>query len=279
VVNEFWDLYPFIRGENRDLQALEQLLVSHLELASPYLGPDESPPSEPFDHVDLAFAARLREVGKRRWAIKHPRLTYFMEDFVARYPESRWVFIIRDGRGVVNSYLTRRWNVANVYYGARLWQEQIGIQRTFIAAHPEQSHVLNFERLLAEPRQTVMEICDFLDLDFSDELLAYHEKRPTTEVHAGNINITRPIQQSFGEKWRSKLSAGQIGVIEAVAGKTLVDEGYALEGHRAHLTAAHRALYGVHQWAMTNLWWQQRTGWQGFRKRLGLPVPGQPPVA
>lgn len=276
VVNEIWHLYPFVQGENRDLGELERLLQSHLGLEEPYLTGDQPAPRAVFDHVELAFEARLRELGKKRWAIKHPRLTYFMEDFRRRFPESQWVFIIRDGRGVVNSYLTRKWNVANVYYGARLWQEQIAIQRTFIEAHPEQSHVLHFESLLANPRQEVESICRFLGEDFSDDLLSYHQKRPTTRIHDGNVNITRPIQKSVGEKWRTQLTKAQIGVIEAVAGETLEAEGYELTGGSVSLSPIHRAFYGLHQAVMTNYWWQKRSGWTGIRKRLGMPVPSRP---
>ena len=75
VVNEFWDLYPFVRGEKSDLGELEHLLVSHLGLEMPYLAPGEAVPQEVFDHVELAFETRLRELNKKRWAIKHPRLT------------------------------------------------------------------------------------------------------------------------------------------------------------------------------------------------------------
>ncbi len=276
VINEIWHLYPFVQGEHRDLGSLERLLVSHLGLEQPYLNPQQQVPKDVFDHVELAFEARLRELGKHRWGIKHPRLTYFMEHFRNRFPESQWIFIIRDGRGVVNSYLTRKWNIANVYYGARLWQEQIEIQRRFIEAHPEQSHVLNFESLLADPRSEVRAICQFLGEEFSDELLSYHQKRPTTLIHEGNVNITKPIQKSVGEKWSRQLSAQQVAVIEAVAGDTLQAEGYELVGRRARLSLLHKALYGLHQTVMTNYWWQRRSGWAGVKKRLGISVSRKP---
>ena len=275
VVNEFWDLYPFVCGERENPAELETLLVTHLGLEAPYLSSGEPVPKEAFDHVELAFEARLQELGKKRWSIKHPRLTYFMEDFIERFPESQWVFIFRDGRGVVNSYLTRKWNVANVYYGARLWQEQVRLQRAFIENHPRHCYELHFESLLANPREEVEGICHFLGLDFSEDLLAYHRKQPSTHLHAGNINITKPIQQSIGEKWRSKLSQRQISVIEAVAGETLAAEGYKLEGSKIGLSPIHKTLYGLHQSIMTNLWWQQRSDWRGARRRLGLSPPQQ----
>ena len=278
VLNEIWHLYPFVRGETTDLRDLEELLISHLGLNGPYLGPDVLRPDDVFEHIEIAFNAKLRDLGKNRWAIKDPRLTYYLEDFQRRYPDSKWVMIIRDARGVVNSYLTRKWNVANVYSGARLWDEQIEIQRAFVRAHPEKTHVVHFEDLLANPRQVVTSICQFLGVECSEELLSYHRKKPSTPIHEGNVNITKPIQKAVGEKWRSRLSAVQIAVIETVAGKTLESEGYSLVGRSARLSVIRRYAYLLHQWVMTNYWWQKRSGWMGAKRRLGLSKRSRSPL-
>ena len=266
LVNEFWDLYPHLTGEVRDPAALERLLVAHLGLTTSHLG-GTGAPDEPFTHVDRAFEKRLEELGKSRWGIKHPRLTYYLDLFAAHYPEARFVVIVRDARGVNRSYLTRKMNVANVYHGARLWREQVGIQSEFMRRHPDVCHRLRFENLLAAPESRLRDICDFLGEQYSDHMLRYYRYSPDTSVHAGNVNITRPIQPGVADKWRTELSSRQIGIIEAIAGDTMVEHGYELTGAVARLGPRQRRIYDLHQWLLTTYWWQRRSGWSGLRKR------------
>jgi hypothetical protein len=268
VLNEFWDLYPFVMGEKDSPQDLETLLVSHLGLEGTYLEPEEDAPRDVFEHLELAFERKLFLISKRRWAIKHPRLTYYLDEFADRFPDGKWIFIVRDGRGVVSSYLTRRWNIANAYSGAQLWADQVAIQRRFASRHPQMTHWLTFEQLLEDPEDEVRKICDFLEEPFSQSLLDFYSQTPDTHIHDGNINITRPIQKGMADKWRSRLTPRQIGIVEQVAGETLQAEGYELTGEKAWVSAAHKAAYRLHQEVMTTYWWQKRTRWKGVRGRL-----------
>lgn len=270
VVNEFWHLYPHLDGEIRDLEALDRLLASHLELRQ--LPTTAS--GEPWQHVDLAFRARLAERGERRWGIKDPRLTYHLDRFAERYPEGRFVFIVRDGRGVVCSYLKRKWNVANAYHGALLWAKEVGIQSEFMRRRVNRCHRLHFESLLDDPEGHLREICDFLGERFSPALLEYYRREPETPIHEGNENITKPIQKAVGDSWRNELSAHELGVIETASGKALVEQGYQLTGARARIGVVRRLYYDLHQWLWTTYWWQRRSGWSGFRN-LGRRLTGR----
>jgi hypothetical protein len=271
VVNEFWDLYPHLTGEIDDRAALEALLIRHLGLTSSYLAPGESRDRAPFDHLDSAFARKLEETGKQRWGIKHPRLLYHVDLFLERYPDARFVFIIRDPRGVVRSYLTRKWNVANVFHGAKLWRDQVRLQQAFIARNPDRCHVLHFERLLEDPRAEVTSICRFLDEPFDERLLEYYRERPDTWIHDGNANITQPIERSIGESWRQHLSRRQIAIVEGITEDVMRAEGYAPESEPIRVGSLERLAYDVHQWMMTTYWWQRRSGWSGVR-RLFAPA-------
>lgn len=273
VLNEFWDLYPFVTNENRDLGELEKVLAQRLQLPATMSRSERTLSEDPFDLVDAAFQQKLEAVGKSRWGIKHPRLTYYLEPFRRRYPQARFVFLLRDARGVVQSYLTRKMNVANVLHGALLWTEQVQIHERFVAAYPDCCLMIRFEDLLAEPARLVRQICEFLDESYSPELLDYHKGDSEVWIHDGNVNITRPIQKEIGEKWRHRLSRRQIAIIESHAGEVMARFGYSREGYGAHVSAPERWFYDLHQAVMTTYWWQRRTHWQGVKRRL-LPFAG-----
>jgi hypothetical protein len=269
MVNEFWHLYPHITGAVTDTARLEKLLTSHLSLPDSYTARSDVALEVPFDHVDAAFDYKLELTGKSRWGIKHPRLTYYLEHFRERYPEAKFIILVRDPRAVVNSYLSRQMNVANVFHGARLWREQVDIQMQFAERYPDHCLWLRFEELLTNPERELRRICTLLDEPFDDRMLRYYEQRPQTTVHEGNVNITKPIRPEIAERWKSNLSRRQIGIIEAIVADSLSNQGYRSSGFPlVRVSRAEKWMYDLHQVVMINLWWQKRSRWHGIRKRL-----------
>lgn len=265
VFNEFFHLDRLIAEHVEDPAALTSYLEERLHLQKPY-ATGEALPEDAFGHLEMAFAAKLDEIEKQRWAIKDPRMTYFCEEFHRRCPEARFVFIIRDARAVVSSYLGRKMNVANVYTGARLWKSEVLRQRAFTDAHPEVSRWLSFESLLRDPDKELREICDFLEEPFEAGMLEFFKKTPDINLHRGNINITRPLQADIADKWRSKLTPRQIGLVDSLADPVLAEHGYEPSGRTVRVSWPEAVFYRIHQEVMTTYWWQQRSGWQGVRK-------------
>ncbi len=67
---------------------------------------------------------------------------------------------------------------------------------------------VRLEDLVAEPRQTLETLCDFLGEPFDLSLL----KQDLTKSHAG--------------RWKTELSSRQIAAFEDIAGESLHREGY-----------------------------------------------------
>ena len=268
LVNEIWEFYKFADRRVNDDHALSEFLIERVGLSHPYLPCAGAEPNDPFGHLDLAFAAKLRTNGKSRWGIKDPRLTYYLEPFERRFPDGRFVFIVRDVRAVTNSYLARRMNVANVFHGAKLWVEQTRIQKEFTARHPDRARMVSFEDLVDDSESILKEICEFLDVPFEASMLEYHRETPTTKVHAGNENITKPVQKSIADKWRGELSPKQIAVIESVAADSMKAHGYQPTGPSVSIGRLRKVAYDLHQWLMTTYWWQKRSNWPVIRRPL-----------
>jgi len=268
VLNEFWDLYSHLAPRQDADERLTSLLMSRLGLSEPYMSPDQPSPRDPFDHVEMAFQLKASISGKNRWALKDPRLTYFLEEFRLGYPEAPFVLIVRDPRAVNLSYLTRKWNVANVYHGALLWKSEIERQLSFAREHPEKSHVIKYEELILQPERVLRALCRFLGEEYVDELLNYYRKTPHIELHEGNINITKPLRPSMIDKWKNELSPRQVSVIESLTADTMSKLGYERVGKIVAIRDIHRRFYDAHQEIMTTYWWQRRSRFKGPRDRL-----------
>ncbi len=263
-----WHAYEHLEETPQAAGSFTRLLAERLHLSAPYASPARTNRWTVLEHIEAALERRARACGKKRWGIKDPRLTYFADAFRRRAPGGRFIIVVRDARGVCNSYVHQRENVANVYYGARLWQAEVERQLTFLRAHPGSTHSLRYEDLLDDPERELRRICAFLAEDYTPDLLRYHEYPPDFRVHEPNVNVTGPVDPSVGARWRSELRDRQIGVIETIAGDTMRVCGYTPSGIRAYVGWPLRAAYALHQWVLTNYWWQRRSGWYGLRKRL-----------
>lgn len=258
-----WHAYEHLQAAPASAAALAGMLVQRLGLRAPYAAGSAC---TVLDHVDRALASKAREQGKARWGIKDPRLTYFLARFRARFPDAQFVFIVRDPRAVCSSYLRQRENVANVFHGARLWCEEVARQRAFADAHRASAYWLRYEDLVHAPERELRALMGFLGERYHEAQLRYHERRPDMVIHAGNIDVTRAVQVNLAARWRSRLTPGQIEVVEALAAAPMRALGYEPCGAGGSVGRLRRTAYAVHQWLLTNYWWQQRSGWHGLRR-------------
>ncbi|MBO6788917.1 MAG: sulfotransferase [Dinoroseobacter sp.] len=93
-------------------------------------------------------------------------------EFLKMYPNGKAIVIARDPRDIVNSfrkitiapnydYLIALFNAIDaIDYGTRLSQER-----------PDQVHFLTFENLKTQCEREIRGICDFLEIDFEDQML------------------------------------------------------------------------------------------------------------
>lgn len=280
ALNEFWDLYEYLSGKDTNQKEMRRILVQHLALPpDDPLFPESAPgdPFEPFRDTELAFDRKLRLLGKTRWGIKDPRLTYFLPLFAEHYPQARFVVIIRDPRAVVSSQIKERWNIANVYAGAILYREELKIQKDFQATYPERVHWVRYRDLVERPREELETICEFLGEDFDEKVLNYHQQAPDFYVHGGNQNISRNVDPSFVDGWRKRISVMQASLIESIVGPLMEEYGFERIGKQVKIGPVQRTLFHSHQWLLTTYRWQQRTGWSGIRNHLRRLV-ALPPV-
>ena len=121
--------------------------------------------------IEFLFRKRLQESGKSLWVEKSPTNTYGMQRFLELYPQGRGIVMLRDGRDVVCSLMKRGYGFARA---ASVWVLE-GALTLALAKHPR-VHLLRYEDLVADSRQTLTRLMDFLQLDACiDTLLNYQQ--------------------------------------------------------------------------------------------------------
>jgi hypothetical protein len=186
--------------------------------------------------------------GKNRWGVKDPDLRFTLEHILSTFPDSRIIFIIRDGRAVANSFIKNKWGLGvNVYYGAITWKKEIQRQLEFQQTHPKSCLTVRYEDLIVDTELELRKICDFIEEPFSNNVLEYYKHKTYITKRSQSKNVCKKPDHTIIEKWKNDLSEYQINVIESVAGKTLTHLGYEIIGKPIHISYISKAYFYFHQ--------------------------------
>lgn len=182
------------------------------------------------------------------WGLKDPQLTEYIDTLKGFIPQSKFIVIVRDGRGVTNSYMENKWGLGtNAYYGAKRWLNEVRQQQAFMAQYPDNFHFIRYEDLVADIENELKKICHFLGCKFSSEMLNYDKKSSFYKQQRENIHTFKKPDKSLAEKWRTKLSPFEISVVEHVAGDLLDELKYERCGQEIELSKLQLWYFKWHQ--------------------------------
>jgi hypothetical protein len=261
----------FVTGTQRCGTTLTcRILDAHpgLDMVNEVLSPDELDAVFASENCERSLRTALKRKGlacpKGSWGLKHPYLTYHLENIARRFPTSRIVIVMRDGRAVAHSYLKVKWGIANIHAGAHRWKSEVRKQDEFRDRHPGAAFLLRYEALLTEPEAGIRELCAFLGLEYETSLLEFYKQPVRFQQHKNNLNTARAIDPQLKDAWRRGLTPFQIKVFEAVAGGVLQSHGYPVEHARRGLPAPLRCWYALHQRVVGELQIQFKWRLQNF---------------
>ena len=140
------------------------------------------------------------------WGDTTPLNTCYLPEIWSVYPQAKYVFLIRDGRDVVDSYkrgkaeylgelsvpekAVNHWKHAILQYD---WLQQ----KTKV-------HMLRYEELVTRPEEVLLALCEFLEVDYVSDLLHFHQHDPASELYKEpqHANIFKPVNTESVGKWR-----------------------------------------------------------------------------
>ena len=171
-----------------------------------------------------------RRCGAGYWCCKSMGNMYFSDELEKVSTGLKYIYLYRDGRDVALSFQKAIVGEKHSYHIAKQWHndQQACLQlRDRVPA--ERFFMLNYERLILHPEQTIRQLCEFLGIEFQDAMLHYYtsdESRRTAEGGAMWTNLTKPVMQDNANKYLREMSAEDIRIFESVAFDSLVALGY-----------------------------------------------------
>lgn len=167
------------------------------------------------------FACYRKQTGCRIVGDKTPSYITHVPLLAHALPQAKFVHILRDPRDYVLS-MRAAWNKNSSRAVAR-WKDGVRKCRRDAKDSRVAYIEVKYEHLLQDPRQTLLRLCRFLDIAFTEDMLTLEQ---STE-NLGDARGASTIVRDNVEKWRQQLSERELKAIESIAGQLMLELGYA----------------------------------------------------
>jgi len=228
--------------------------------------------------IAAIFETYAERVGKPRWGDKTPMYMRHLGLLESLFPNAQYVHLIRDGRDVALSFLempegtfTRTWaHPATPAQFACLWGKEVSDARALGRRLGSARYLeIRYEELVTDPDEVLVGICDFAEVPFETDMLAY----------AGAVDVSeKPHQQRLlrpptagVRSWRDDMSSEDVVAFEHVAGDVLRELGYDVtsSGSSARAAATRLAYDGrLAAWNASTSLLQRSPLWRRRHPRL-----------
>ncbi len=162
------------------------------------------------------FAQHAAADGKPHWVNKTPMYLVVADSLRFLFPDMLLLHIVRDGRDVAASSMTRAWGPRTIEEAAQSWARGVERARDFGARHPDSYHELTFEALVERPHETLAGIFGALGEPVPEGLVERYVAR------------MGPLDGSRIGAHREVFTAEDHAAFAAIAGDALERGGYAV---------------------------------------------------
>lgn len=197
------------------------------------------------------FGAQAEDVARERGApadhvvVKDPGASGVAELVRELFPKSKLVFLLRDGRDVVDSWLdayregtwateggaypvSEEGRLAMIRWQSSVWLKRTEVmQRTFAALDPSQRLLVRYEELREHPGVALEGICDLLGIEEErGRIYAVANANLYERVPVGERGEGREIRRAAPGGWRESMSADEVAAMHAILTPKLTELGY-----------------------------------------------------
>jgi len=192
------------------------------------------------EFAEQFYQSQSEQAGKQRAADKTPNNIRVIDKILTWFPNSRFIHIVRDGRDVACSL--RHHPKQQIVHGkivpseinrpisecATRWLNDTSSGLVY-RSHPRYYEV-RYEDLVREPVLSLKKICEFIDEDYSNEMLEPNASLlDSMDVGrlVNNQNSKDKISSKSVGRWSQELSSEEKREFTDVAGELLIAMGYA----------------------------------------------------
>ena len=172
------------------------------------------------------------KTGKKNahiWVDHTPSNIKNADSLLRLFPQTKFIHIVRDGRGVAASIMSLDWGANTIDRAARSWSKRLS-QYLDIESFLGNERIIRvgFEDLVQNPEATLKRICQFLCLEFQPEMVrggGFTVPHYTSKQHS---LVGKAPDPGEADAWEKALRPRQVEIFEHIAGEVLSSLGYPL---------------------------------------------------
>lgn len=178
----------------------------------------------------LLWHIQQQRPGCRRLGEKSPGHLLFAAELLEMFPDGRVITIIRDARDVA---ISQEQSLGRSTLRAVLgWRRDEHLHARYERTLPADRYTsVRYEDLVTRPEQELRRLCAFVDEPYCDDMLRPEERADkgfaAAETH--KALTMQPVTTARIGRYRGRMSASKIALVQAVAGRELRANGYELE--------------------------------------------------
>ncbi len=183
--------------------------------------------------VYFSFDSLFQKTEIRLLGDKNPSYSRQTKKLTVLFPEARFIHLVRDYRSNIISMIQAGFETAiysSLAYRWKFVNMQVEKQKK---THPGRFYTLRYEDFVRQPERYLKEMCLFLGLEYSPEMMHYRDKMdemlaiyPKELIYLHHKSLLNPINADNIDAWKNILTERQIKTADAVAGKFAENYGY-----------------------------------------------------
>ena len=171
-----------------------------------------------------------KQKGKSVWLEKSPEHLYHIQSIEKWLDSAKFIHVIRNGADVVSSLydVTRKYDWGEPWEIDRCihcWIQGTNTSRKHLHKH---NHILvRYELLVEDPRSVLVEVCEFLGLRFTEEMVLERSNRAKKTIKNTELwknSVSEPIKNANGTKFYKLFNEEQRQYILSQISKVCIDD-------------------------------------------------------
>lgn len=187
-------------------------------------------PDSFMDFFDLFYQMEARRKGKSQFVCKENNLFDFAFPILDYYEKARFVYLYRDPRDYVASYLKAPLGLSTPFDAARRWKREQEKCAVLINAFCLEVYPVSYEDLVSDPSETMADILSFIGVSIDKacfEIVAGENESLAWNEYWQNLN--RPVIKSNIKKYLQAFNTKTINLIESIVRDEMLMLGYSLD--------------------------------------------------
>jgi hypothetical protein len=167
--------------------------------------------------------AHAKRRGKARAGEKSILHVLYVPLLMEWYPQAKFLGIVRDGRDVVRSMMSKPWKPNKLRSKSCNWRLKMRLLIRWQASYPDRLMMLRYEELLADAPKVLAEVDRFLGLNYESGQLdaslgtgVYLERERSYKA-----KVLEPIDSSRAFAWKKELAPETLWAMDSIMGPTL----------------------------------------------------------